>query len=59
MSRQLYAVGGHDPEKPFDNMLSEHDDETRTYHDYRSGKDLARPYTADENALADELGHAT
>lgn len=53
MSRSLYGLGGMDATKPFNNMVDEHDDETRTYHDYSSGKDVSRPYTDDENAAAD------
>jgi len=55
MSRVLYSNGGRDDTKPFANKLSEHRDDSRTVHDYRTGKDVARPYTTDENAIADDL----
>ena len=48
-----YGVGGFIPTEPFGNALEQWDDDTRTYHDYRSGSDESRAYTADENAAAD------
>ena len=53
MSGTTYGVGGYDPAKPFDNALTMWDDAARTYHDYRTGQDVTRLYTAAENTAAD------
>lgn len=53
MNQVTYGLGGYDTSKPFDNVVSEYDDSTRTYHDYSDGTDVSRPYTDDENAIAD------
>lgn len=49
----IYGVGGYDPGKPFGNAIEQYDDDTRVYTDYRSGVAVTRPYTTDENTLAD------
>lgn len=54
MQHVTYLTGGHDPAQPFSNMAFLADDSTRTFHDYTDGTDLARPYTAEENAAADQ-----
>ena len=53
MSRQTYGIGGYDPAKPHNNMLSQWDDTTRTHTDYTTTPPTVRPYTAAENAAAD------
>lgn len=53
MSSTTYHPGGYDTTKPFNNVLTWADDATRTVHDYSTGQDVARPYTAAENAAAD------
>ena len=47
MSAQVYADGV---------LIEEWDDDTRTYTDHRTGS--SRPYTADENAQADQAAAA-
>lgn len=52
--RIIYGPGGYDPGKPDNNALERWDDGTRTYTDFRATPDVVRPYTAAENAEADQ-----
>lgn len=49
----IYGIGGCDTQKPFNNVIVQYDDDTRTYTDYRSGQPISRAYTTEENTVAD------
>lgn len=51
----LYNSPGYDPTKPFNNAAKWWDVQTSTFHDYTTGQDIHRPFTADEVAKFAEL----